>query len=125
MLMERYKTTIWYRLYEGMEKAYDDNGRFIGNKPKYSDPKPFRIHVGWARGTADVEMFGVNVDYDKPMVTNWLDCPIDENTVLLIDHQPTYVDGELTVPYDYIVKRVAKSKNYITYAIKKVNVSED
>ena len=125
MLMEKYKTTIWYRLYQGMEKAYDSQGRFIGNKPKYSAPTPFRIHVGWARGTADTEMFGINVDYDKPMVTNKLDCPIDETSVLLVDHKPTYTDGELDIPYDYVVKKVAKSKNYITYAIKMVNVVDD
>ena len=127
MLMERYKTLIYYRLYEGMEKVYEGespNQRFVGNRPKYSEPKPLRIHVGWARGTADTEMFGVNVDYDKPMVTNWLECPIDETSVLLIDHEPIYSNGKLAIPYDYIVKRVAKSKNYITYAIKKVTVNE-
>lgn len=115
MLMNKYKTTIYYRLYEGMEDQYVD-GRYIGKAPKYGEPVAFRIHVGWARGSSDNDMFGTNLDYDKPMVTNWMDCPIDENTVLIIDHSP------LEVPYDYIVKRVAKSKNYITYAIKKVEV---
>lgn len=116
MLVEKYKSLIYYRLYEGMESRYDDEGRFIGKAPKYSDPKPFRIHVGWARGAADFEVFGASLDYDKPMVTDWLACPIDEQSVLVVDHSPT------EVPYDYIVKRVAKSKNYITYAIKKVDV---
>lgn len=119
MLMERYKSTIYYRLYEGMENIYDESERYLGKKAKYSDPVPFRIHVGWARGAADNDMFGVNLDYDKPMVTNIMDCPIDENSVLIIDHSPA------EVPYDYIVKRVAKSKNYITYAIKKVDVREN
>lgn len=122
MLAEKYKKTIYYCLYKGKEKKIVD-GRMTGYQPVYWDPEPLRIHVGWARGSADSDMFGTNLDYDKPMVTDKLDCPIDENTVLFVDKEPEF-DGE-TPLYDYIVKRVAKSKNYITYAIKKVSVGAD
>lgn len=122
MLMERYKSTIYYCLYKGKEKKIVD-GRMMGYQPVYQKPVPFNIHVGWARGSADSDMFGVNLDYDKPMVTNWMECPIDENTVLFVDKKPEF-DGD-TPLYDYVVKRVAKSKNYITYAIKKVSVGAD
>lgn len=120
MLMERYKKTIYYCLENGVSTITQD-GKIVGKRMTYQQPVPFRIHVGWARGTADTDPFGISVDYDKPMVTNWLDCPITEGTVLFVDKEPEFRDG---MPlYDYIVKRVAKSKNYITYAIKKVSVS--
>lgn len=121
MLVERYKKTIYYCLYEGREPVMQD-GRIKGYRPVYGEPQEFRIHVGWARGTAETDVFGVTVDYDKPMVTNWMECPIDENTVLFVDKEPDYDSNDQPL-YDYIVKRVAKSKNYITYAIKKVLVS--
>ena len=118
MLMEQYKQTIWYCIPQGTER--DSTTR--AKKVVYSAPKSFKIHVGWARGTADTDPFGISVDYDKPMVTNWLECPIKEETVLFVDKEPEFSsDGQPL--YDYIVKRVAKSKNYITYAIKKVSVS--
>lgn len=120
MLFERYKQTIYYCLYEGKQPNIVE-GKMKGYIPIYSKPHEFRIHVGPARGTADTDMFGITLDYDKPMVTNWKECPIDENSVLFVDKEPEF-DGD-TPLYDYVVKQVAKSKNYITYAIKKVTIS--
>lgn len=123
MLFDQYKQTIWYCTYAGRTRKTDADGNLIGQKmPSYNEPVPLDIHVGWARGSADMDIFGIALDYDKPMVTDIMDCPIDENTVLFVDKQPEFDDNDLPM-YDYIVKRVAKSKNYITYAIKKVNVS--
>ena len=56
------------------------------------------------------------------IVTDDLSCPIDENTVLFIDKEPEYDDNGNPL-YDYIVKRVAKSLNSISYAVSKVTVS--
>lgn len=121
MLFEKYKKKIYYCLYQGRVPNIVD-GKMKGYKVVYGDPKEFKIHVGWARGTADTDMFGITLDYDKPMVTNWMECPIDENTVLFVDKEPDF-DSNGNPLYDYIVKNVAKSKNYITYAIKKVSVT--
>ena len=84
-------------------------------------------------------------NYDKVIVTDDLDCPIDENSVLFIDKQPEFTNvvtyeyvtttnnGQETsawvvktvaVPvHDYIVRRVAKSLNSISIAIRRVEVS--
>lgn len=124
MLFDQYKQTIWYCTYAGSQRQTDGQGNLYGQKkPSYNEAQPFDIHVGWARGTADTDIFGIALDYDKPMVTDQMDCPIDENTVLFVDKEPEY-DTVTDIPlYDYIVKRVARSKNYITYAIKKVSTS--
>ncbi len=123
MLFNQYKQTIWYCTYAGSQRQTDAHGNLSGQKlPTYNQAESIDIHVGWARGTADTDIFGIALDYDKPMVTNQMDCPIDENTVLFVEKQPEYDENQIP-KYDYIVKRVAKSKNYITYAIKKVSAS--
>ena len=69
-----------------------------------------------------MEQFGNFVSYDKVIITDDLKCPIDENTVLFLDKKPEYRENG-TPLYDYIVKRVAKSRNFISYAVQKVSVS--
>ena len=58
--------------------------------------------------------------------------PIDEYSILWIDTMPELnADGSLAVdsegkvktPHDYIVKKVAKSLNSVSYAVSKVSVS--
>lgn len=81
-----------------------------------------RDNVSAATGSAQVEQFGNFISYDKVIVTDNLSCPIDENTVLFVDKEPEY-DADGNPLYDYIVRRVAKSLNSISYAISKVTVS--
>ncbi len=114
-LLARNKTKIKYALYEGKEIVTDANGYKTGQMRRvYSTPVEYKCYVTAARGEAQEDMFGVNLNYEKTLVTE-LDCPIDENSILWIDR----MDGE----HDYIVVRKAKSLNFITYAIRKVEVS--
>lgn len=109
--------TIYYSLYLGETDEVDD-GLYTGDKIKsYGDPVEMKINVGVARGSSVIELFGNDVPYDKTLITHDLNCPINENTVLWVDKTPT--DGS----FDYIVQKVAKGHNNITYAVRKVNVS--
>ena len=80
------------------------------------------------------------MSYDKTILTDDLDCEIDENTILCIDIQPNLppepveTDGENTtntsidpapVPlvYDYIVTKKAVSLNFVQYAVQRVKVN--
>ena len=72
-------------------------------------------NVSPATGFAQTDVFGYLESYDKVLITDDMDCPIDENTVLFIDKEPQVVDGKPM--YDYTVKRVAKSLNSISYAV--------
>ena len=78
-------------------------------------------NVSPARGQASVEMFGNLDGYDKVLVTDWVECPIDENSVLFVDKAPAYDTSGHPI-YDYIVRRVAKSLNSVAIAIGKVSV---
>lgn len=121
--MERNKTAFWYLLYDRKEPVIDEDGNETGEeKVVYKEAMEFRANVSAATGSSQVEQFGALSGYDKVIVTDDTSCPIDENTVLFLDKSPAY-DGDGKPLYDYIVKRVAKSLNSVSYAVTKVSVS--
>ncbi len=121
--MERNKVPFWYLLYDRKEAVKDEDGNETGDyRVVYKKAVFQRENISAATGSAQVEQFGNFISYDKVIVTDDLCCPIDENTVLFIDKEPEY-DEDGNPLYDYIVKRVAKSLNSISYAVSKVNVS--
>ena len=113
---------FWYCLYESAEEIVDEWGNSTGElTPTYSEPVEMYANISPATGLAQTEMFGGLDSYDKVIVTSDMDCPIDEYTVLFVDKEPEHnLDDGLM--YDYIVKRVAKSLNSISIAIRKVEV---
>lgn len=120
--MNRNKVTIFYCLYEKDVSLRDTAGNLTGEKYSgYEKPVALRCNVSPAKGNAQVEQFGNLDSYDKVVVTEDVHCPIDENTVLFVDKPVEYTENGPV--YDYTVKRVAKSKNSISYAISKVKVS--
>lgn len=120
MLFNRYKQSIWWSAYEGEQPVRDAKGNRTGEKaPSYKAPVELRTHVSPARGTAEAEMFGINVPYDRTFILDAKTAPdIKEQDVLYVDTPPDLNDG--TVPYDHVIRRIAKSKNYIVCAIEKV-----
>lgn len=121
--MERNKTSFHYLLYLGNAPLVDQDGYETGeSKVTYGTAVALRANVSAASGSAQVEQFGNFISYDKVIVTDDMSCPIDENSVLFIDKPPEY-DALGNPLFDYVVKRVAKSLNSISYAVSKVTVS--
>lgn len=121
--LKRNQTPFWYLLYDRKEPIKDEYGNESGEtKVVYQAAVATRANISAATGSAQVEQFGNYAGYDKVIVTDDLSCPIDENTVLFIDKEPEY-DEDGTPLYDYIVKRVARSLNSVSYAVSKVSVS--
>ena len=90
-------------------------------------------NISAARGEMATCQFGENEAYDKILVLDNASPKIDEYTVLWIDTIPKLNKdgtlrknsvGEVDTPYDYIVKKVARSLNSVSIAIRKVNVRE-
>lgn len=122
-VMERNKSAYWYLLYDRKEPVKDKEGHETGDtRVVYKEAVKRWDNVSAATGSTQVEQFGNFISYDKVIVTDDLTCPIDENTVLFIDKSPEY-DDDGNPLYNYIVKRVAKSLNSISYAVSKVTVS--
>lgn len=79
-------------------------------------------NISPATGNTSVEQFGNNVDYDKVIVLENPNTPIDENSILFLEIEPQKnTDGDYI--YDYVVKKVARSINSVSIAVSKVNVS--
>lgn len=121
--LKRNQVSLWYLLYDHKEPVKDEDGNETGESQVfYKTAVQMSANVSAATGTAQVEQFGNLAGYDKVIVTDDLTCPIDENTVLFLDKEPEYDEDGLPL-YDYLVKRVAKSLNSISYAVSKVSVS--
>ena len=119
----RNKRPFHYCLYTGKEWVTDSNGYQTGEyRVTYDTPTEMKANISAATGYSQVEQFGNFISYDKVIVTDDLNCPIDEDTVLFVDIPPTF-DSDGNPLYDYRVRRVAKSLNSISIAISKVSVS--
>ncbi len=122
-LLRRNLSTICYCLYKGREPILDEDGHETGEtRILYQRPKRLRCSVSPAAGSAQAYLFGNLTAYDKVLVTDDTACPIDENTVLFVDKRPAFSEDGVPLG-DYRVRRTARSINYISYAISKVEVS--
>jgi len=88
----------------------------------YGSPIKSRGNISEARGQAQEEQFGTDIEYDKVIVMDNPNFPMDEHSVLFVDSSPNY-DSQNNPKYDYIVRKVARSINSVSYAIGKVKVS--
>ena len=119
---QRNGSKIYYSLYKSKTPILDEYGNNTGEfNITYYEPVEFHLSVSAARGTADVEQFGINLNYNKTMVTHDMTCPIAESTRLWIDKEA--VIDNVEQPYNYVVVSVARSINSITYAIREVTVT--
>jgi len=124
-LLARNLQTFWYCLRTNSQVQYDEYGNETGeNAPMYAAPVECQGNISWQTGNTDIEQFGQNLDYDRVIVLADMDTPISEDTVLFVDHTPVYEGGVLTNAYDYIVRRVSKSLNVVSIAIKRVDVTK-
>ena len=143
----RNDTDFWYCLldptveYPVLDEDGDETGEVISC---YEEAVEYYANVSPATGQAQLEQFGSLDEYDKVIFTADTGCPIDEHTVLFLDKEPEYrtvVVGHRTVidpeteretqeditvklpVYDYIVRRVARSLNSVSIAVRKVAVT--
>ena len=121
-VMNRNKQKLSYMLYIKGDALKDEYGNETGEFDiSYGDPVEIKASVSPAFGNSQQELFGTLEGYDKVVITDDMACPINENTVLFLDKEPEFADGQPI--YDYVVKRVAKSLNFIAYAVRKVVIS--
>lgn len=130
--MERNKVCFYYALFAERVPVTDEYGNMTGEfDVRHSNPVKSFANISAAKGETETRQFGENVSYDKVIVMD-SQVGIDEYSILWIDTLPELnADGSLAVddegnvktPYDYIVKKVAKSLNSVSYAVSKVIIS--
>ena len=131
-MLERNKSTFFYALYKDKVPRKDEYGNLTGEYDIVrDDPQEFSANISAAKGEISTMLFGESESYDKTIVLGVDAPPIDEYTVLWVDSAPQVDetgalviddDGNAVTPYDYIVKKVAKSLNSVSIAISKVDV---
>lgn len=123
--LRRNRQPFYYALYGGKVLLEDEFGYKTGETvDSYGNPVLCRANISVASGETTAQQFGGDESYDKIIVIENLNLPIDEYSHLWIDTMPTLKqDGSTDTPHDYIVRRVAKSLNSVSYGITKVDVN--
>lgn len=129
--LERNQRAFWYAPYQSNAPLRNPVTGYLTGEygVVYGNPAKARGNISAARGESSTRQFGNTEDYDRTIVLS--DTAIDEYAVLWIDSVPELTelgalavnqDGEVITPHDYIVKKVARSLNNVTLAVKKVDV---
>jgi hypothetical protein len=121
--MARNKTTFYYALYIGQTEIIDEYGNATGQySVTYGDPIKALGNVSAAQGEMQTRQFGDSESYDKVIVLDDVNTPIDEYSILWVDTPPILDGGSTKTSHDYVVKKVARSLNSVSIAISKVSV---
>ena len=121
--MARNKTTFYYALYTGQTEIVDEYGNVTGQySVTHGDPIKALGNVSAAQGEMQTRQFGDSESYDKVIVLDDVNAPIDEYSILWVDTPPILDGGSTETPHDYVVKKVARSLNSVSIAISKVSV---
>jgi hypothetical protein len=123
--MVRNRRKFYYALHTGETEIVDEYGNLTGEYDvSYSNPVECFGNISAAQGEVQSRQFGESESYDKVIVLDDINTPIDEYTLLWVDTLPHLnEDGSTNTPHDYIVKRIAKSLNNVSIAISKVKVT--
>ena len=114
-------TTFYYANYVRKEEIVDEYGNKTGEyKVVYGNPVECKGNISAAQGEMESRQFGDSESYDKVIVLNNVNIPIDEYSILWVDSLPHI---KTDTPHDYIVKKVARSLNSVSIAISKVDVN--
>lgn len=116
---------FYYATYKDKIELTDEYGNNSGEyEVIYSNPVKSKGNISSAQGEVQNRQFGDSESYDKVIALSNVDVPIDEHSILWVDTLPSLNDdGTTNTPYDYIVKKVARSLNSVSIAISKVDVN--
>ena len=122
--MVRNRRKFYYALYIDTKETMDEYGNLSGEyEVSYSHPIKALGNISSAMGETQIRQFGGSESYDKVIVLDNPNTPINEYSILWVDTLPRWNDdGTTDTPYDYVVKRVARSLNNVAIAISKVKV---
>lgn len=123
--MVRNKSKFYYASYINGTAIIDEYGNETGEyEVLYSNPIEYSGNVSAAQGEMQSRQFGESESYDKVIVLDDRNAPIDEHSIMWVDTLPHLnEDGTTDTPHDYVCKRIARSLNGVSVAIKKVNVN--
>lgn len=120
--MLRNTVKFHFASYAKREPIMDDYGNETGQYELiYGEPIESYGNISAAMGEIQNRQFGESESYDKVIVLDKPNTPINEYSILWVDTSPFDKDGA-KVSHDYVVKKVARSLNSVSIAISKVDV---
>lgn len=133
-VLARNKKELWYANRLSASYVTDRNGLKTGEKRQaYSEPVKVKMSMAissgannlGSQGIATLEPYGIVTGYTARAVTEDMNCPMEEQSKVWYQAEPTKeVDGKIVpVPHNYVVVRKAKSLNHLIYYLKEVDVS--
>lgn len=124
--LNRNKQKFHYYLYRGKTELIDEDGFRTGEEIlSYSPVQSCYGNISAGSGDAQAALFGSNIAYERVILLDDINCPIDENSLLCVDIEPQAYSANETPTHDYRVKAVAKSLNVFAIAISKETPDEN
>lgn len=109
--------TFYYANENGVSALTDADGYKTGEyEVTYTEPAAVKGNISASTGSVFENPFGLTEGYDKVIVVDDADLPIQESSVV-------WVNASTDQPHDYVVRRLARSLNSISIAVKRVDVS--
>ena len=122
--MTRNRQTFYEAPFVSTAMAKDSSGIYTEETTTYGTVTERKGVITPANGQADTQLFGINEIYDKVITLNKNENYLAVGSVLWVDTMPIYDEqGNVTNAYDYVVVKVAESLNFISVAIRKVQVA--
>ena len=128
----RNKRDFYYARFKEQVEIKDEWGNDTGQyQVVYDKPVHAKANVSASQGEIQSRQFGESESYDKVIVLDDVNTPIDEYSILWVDSPPSLnadgtlslnEDGGVKTPHDYIIKKVARGLNTVSIAISKVTV---
>lgn len=128
----RNKRDFYFARFTEQVEIKDEWGNATGQyQVIYGSPVLMKANVSASQGEIQSRQFGESESYDKVIVLDDVNTPIDEYSILWVDSPPRLnadgtlslnEDGGVATPHDYIVKKVARGLNTVSIAISKVTV---
>lgn len=113
--LARNERSFFYATYLGKTKKYDTDGNYTGQSEViYSDPVEIKANISPSLGRAELESFGITSGYTHTIVTDDMECPINEYSIL-------WYGIPVTSPHNFVVVRKAEALNHIIYALQEVS----
>lgn len=123
--MTRNRRTFYEASLNSVTMGQDKSGNYTEEIYTYSNPNKREGVITAANGEAVTQLFGTDERYDKVITLNQGEDYLAIGSVLWVDTMPDIDEdtGKTDTPYDYIVVKVANSLNFVSVAIRKVDVS--
>lgn len=115
--LKRNKQKLYYALYLGKQKLYDDNGDIVGEGEVYSFPVEFEANISPNKGESSAEPFGASLNYSRTLCTNEK-LPLDEHSLIWYETEPEFAESDGDTA-DYTIVAIANSINSTLYALRK------